>query len=159
VGQGDVEEVSWQQSGNGGGNYGWNCKEGSSDYLEQCAFQGTLIDPILEYQQSAANGCAVTGGYVYRGAISEMQGDYIYSDYCNGRIWVAAKSGGNWTENLWVDTVYHPSAFGEDEAGELYLVHVGTLSGNNILPNTGAIYRFVDPDPNLVYEDGFEELQ
>lgn len=159
VGQAEVEEVSWQSAtDSGGGNYGWNCKEGSSPYLSPCAFQGTLIAPILEYQQADANGCAVTGGYVYRGSISEMRGDYIYSDYCNGHIWFARKSGNNWSETLWQDTSYHPSAFGEDEAGELYLVHVGTLSGG-IQANTGVIYRFVDNNPDDVYEDGFEGNQ
>jgi len=129
-----VEEVvSWQAASDlGGGNYGWNCKEGSSDNLLDCAFQGTLIDPILEYQQSDASGCAVTGGYVYRGSISEMRGDYIYSDYCNGRIWFASKSGSSWSETLWQDTSLNPSAFGEDEAGELYLFMGRTGSQNGI---------------------------
>lgn len=159
VGQGDVEEVSWQSAGDpGGGNYGWNCKEGSEEYLSECDFQGVLIDPILEYPQTNSGGeCAVTGGYVYRGDITQMQGDYIYADYCNGRIWFASQSNGNWSESLWLDTNHHPSAFGEDENGELYLVHVGSFAGNQPASNTGALYRFVDPMPNLVFEDGFEE--
>jgi glucose/arabinose dehydrogenase len=151
VGQGSVEEISWQSaSHDGGDNYGWNCKEGSSDFLETCAAEVPLIDPILEYQHSSANGCSVTGGYVYRGAISAMQGDYIYSDYCNGHIWFADENGGDWSETLWLDTDYRPSAFGEDEAGELYLVHHGTAA------NTGAVYRFKLDVEESLFADGFE---
>lgn len=156
VGQGDVEEVSFQAANHaGGGNYGWNCKEGSSQYLPTCAFQGALIDPILEYQQVDTGGCAVTGGYVYRGGISEMWGDYIYADYCSGLIWFASQSEGSWTESLWQDTNRRPSAFGEDQSGELYLVHVGNSSGG-IEANTGVVYRFVDNNPDDVFDDGFE---
>ena len=117
-----------------------------------------MTDPILEYLQSSTGGCAVTGGYVYRGLISDMQGDYIYSDYCNGYIWFASEAGGVWSEVLWLDTNYRPSAFGEDEAGELYLVHIGTIQGG-ILPDTGAIYRFVDPSLGDIFGDGFEDHQ
>jgi len=157
VGQGAMEEVSFQAAGDsGGGNYGWNCKEGSMDYWTGCGVEGVLIDPILEYPQAGSNACAVTGGYVYRGAISEMRGDYVYADYCDGRIWFASQSSGNWVGAVWQDTVHHPSSFGEDEAGELYLVHVGNFSGGGIAANTGVIYRFEGDNPDDVFEDGFE---
>ena len=153
VGQNAVEEISWQSvSHDGGDNYGWNCKEGSSDFLDSCETQVPLIDPILEYLQATAGGCSVTGGYVYRGAISAMQGDYIYSDYCNGHIWFADENEGVWSETLWLDTNYRPVAFGEDEAGELYLVHHGTSA------NTGVIYRFKLNVEERLFADGFEEV-
>lgn len=99
----------------------------------------------------------MTGGYVYRGAIPDMQGDYIYSDYCNGYIWFAAGTDGDWNDTLWQDTSFHPSAFGEDEAGELYLVHIGTFENGPPEANTGAIYRFVDPSLGEIFKDGFED--
>lgn len=145
VGQGDIEEISWQAAADpGGGNYGWNCKEGSSVFNAGCEFPGNFIDPILEFLHSGTGACSVTGGYVYRGRISAMWGDYIYSDFCNGNIWFASQSGSNWNETLWQDTNHRPTAFGEDEAGELYLVHIG-----------GDIYRFVDVG---VFDDGFESI-
>jgi glucose/arabinose dehydrogenase len=161
VGQGSVEEISWQSALHGGGdNYGWNCKEGSSIFRDTCDSQVPMIDPILEYTQSSTGGCAVTGGYVYRGHISDMQGDYIYSDYCNGHIWFAGETAGNWTEVLWLDTNYHPSAFGEDEAGELYLLHIGTLQNGRPVAGTGVVYRFVDPSAvGRIFDDGFEGNQ
>lgn len=159
VGQNAVEEVSWQSADHvGGDNYGWNCKEGSSIYLGNCEAQVPLIDPILEYLQATAGGCSVTGGYVYRGVINAMQGDYIYSDFCNGYIWFADKNEGAWSESLWRNTDYHPSAFGEDETGELYLVHIGTLSSGLPVPNTGVVYRF-KLDENYLFADGFESTQ
>jgi glucose/arabinose dehydrogenase len=157
VGQGSVEEISWQSANHDGrNNYGWNCKEGSSLYLDTCDAEVPLIDPILEYLQATANGCAVTGGYVYRGAINAMQGDYIYSDYCNGYIWFADENEGAWSEVLWLDTDYHPSAFGEDEAGELYLVHIGTLVNFSPVANTGVVYRFKLDVEESLFADGFE---
>jgi hypothetical protein len=158
VGQGTVEEVSWQSAGHAGGdNYGWNCKEGSSNYPDTCSPQASMHDPILEYLQSDTGGCAVTGGYVYRGASTDMQGDYVYSDYCNGKIWFAHETGGNWNETLWLDTSFHPSSFGEDQAGELYLVHIGNLQKGRPVANTGAIYRFVSPSAGKVFRDSFED--
>lgn len=160
VGQGSVEEISWQSvQHDGGDNYGWNCKEGSSVYRGNCDFQQPMTDPILEYPQSSTGGCAVTGGYVYRGQIPDMQGDYIYSDYCNGYIWFASEDGGDWSEALWLNTNYHPSAFGEDEAGELYLVHIGTLQSGRPVADTGVVYRFVDPTLGGIFDDGFESNQ
>ena len=159
VGQSAVEEISWQSADHvGGDNYGWNCKEGSSIFLNTCEAQVPLIDPILEYLQATAGGCSVTGGYVYRGAINAMQGDYIYSDFCNGHIWFADENEGAWSEALWLNTDYHPSAFGEDEAGELYLVHIGTLSNGRPVANTGVVYRF-KLDEESVFADGFESTQ
>ncbi len=157
VGQGSVEEISWQSANHeGGDNYGWNCKEGTSIYRESCDAQVPLIDPILEYLHATAAGCSVTGGYVYRGSISTMKGNYIYSDYCNGLIWFADENEGVWSEALWLDTDYHPSAFGEDEAGELYLVHIGTLSGGSPLANTGVVYLFKRDGEGSIFADGFE---
>ena len=157
VGQRTMEEISWQSADHAGGdNYGWNCKEGSGNYPDSCEPQPSMVDPILEYTHVSTGGRAVTGGYVYRGNIATMQGDYIYSDYCNGYIWFAGETDGSWSESLWLDTGYHPSSFGEDEAGELYLVHIGTLDRGTPVPDTGAIYRFVSPSEGEIFVDGFE---
>jgi hypothetical protein len=76
----------------------------------------------------------VTGGYVYRGAkIPALSGFYIFGDYCNGRLWTLVRFGGAWRLSSLRDTPYSISSFGEDEAGELYLVNI-----------TGSVYRF-DP--------------
>ena len=42
--------------------------------------------PVVEY--SHAEGCSVTGGYVYRGSqVPALAGRYVFGDYCSGKIW------------------------------------------------------------------------
>jgi hypothetical protein len=94
--------------------------------------------PPIEYGHTGGN-CSVTGGYRYRGSVyPEFVGQYIYGDYCSGRIWSARQSGSSWSSTEVINTPYLISAFGEDEAGELYVLHHGS-------PN-GAVYR-VDASP------------
>jgi Ca2+-binding RTX toxin-like protein len=57
-----------------------------------------------------------------------MEGIYFYSDYCSGRIWGLKYNGTAWQDNdptgqhkPLLDTPYKVTAFGEDEAGNLYL--------------------------------------
>ena len=137
VGQGVREEVNIEPPGAGGGNYGWNIMEGAACYRAGCSSLG-LNAPVLDYTH--ADGCAMIGGYVYRGQrIPGLQGHYFYSDYCRG--WVrsfywnghAATDQRDWPSLAPGGTV---SSFGEDAAGELYV-----LSHDN-----GTVHRFV-PDP------------
>jgi len=87
-------------------------------------------------QYTHADGCSVSGGYVYRGdAIPSLQGTYFYADFCSGwvrsfryvngtatgqRSWPSLAPGGN------------VPSFGEDASGELYV-----MSAN------GGVYRVV----------------
>ncbi|MFQ5796788.1 MAG: PQQ-dependent sugar dehydrogenase, partial [Candidatus Bipolaricaulia bacterium] len=123
VGQGSWEEVNLQPvSSPGGENYGWRLMEGNHCFNPSTGCNdGTLIPSILEYDHSL--GCSITGGYRYRGAqIPELDGTYIYGDYCSGKIWGATEdSSGGWTVTELLDTNFLISTFGEDEAGELYL--------------------------------------
>ncbi len=128
VGQDAWEEIDFQAAASAGGqNYGWSCYEGNHIYNSgrNCTTYGTLTTPILEYAHGPGDsiGCAVTGGYRYRGTqFPAMDGVYLYGDYCTGTIWGAAYNGSSWTSSQLADTAYNISAFGEDEAGELYLV-------------------------------------
>ncbi len=59
--------------------------EGTSCFQRGCdaAAEGLTL-PVLEYTHD--EGCAVTGGFVYRGqAIPELDGQYFYGDWC-GRV-------------------------------------------------------------------------
>jgi glucose/arabinose dehydrogenase len=83
VGQGKWEEVDRIESG---GNYGWSIMEGFECYQGPGCDQTGLIPPRAVYDHDA--GCSITGGYVYRGAaMPELQGWYVYGDYCSGNIW------------------------------------------------------------------------
>jgi hypothetical protein len=66
----------------------------------------------------------VTGGHVYRGsAIPSLQGVYLFGDFCSGRIWGLRKSGAAWDNALLADTTLTITTFGEDEAGNVYVVN------------------------------------
>ena len=129
VGQNLYEEVDWQPAGTPSGrNYGWRRMEGFHCYdpATDCN-DGTLTLPILEHDHSL--GCSVTGGYVYRGAAyPQLNGVYVYGDYCSGTIWGAVRdASGVWSERA-IGTSQYISSFGEDEAGELYVVeHSGAV--------------------------------
>jgi glucose/arabinose dehydrogenase len=128
VGQNSIEEINVQKgSSKGGGNYGWNTMEGSRCFSGSSCDRSGLIRPVAEYP--TAEGCAVTGGYVYRGAaFPSLVGAYFYADYCNGRIFAldaARATREAVSERLVLETEISISSFGEDEAGELYVVGLG----------------------------------
>jgi hypothetical protein len=89
-----------------------------------------MVLPIVAYGRGEGV-CVVTGGYVYRGEqYTALQGTYLFGDYCTGQIWgfpaeQAASETVNYEELL--DTDLRIASFGEDEAGELYVV---SLSGS-----------------------------
>ena len=44
-----------------------------------------LTPPVAVYDHG--QGCAIIGGYVYRGPQTILQGAYLFSDVCSGTIW------------------------------------------------------------------------
>lgn len=121
VGQNRQEEIDVVVRG---GNYGWNLMEGELCHRgtpAQCA-RRELLPPIVAYGRS--DGVAVTGGYVYRGgAIPALCGVYLYGDYGSGKVWgLRYADGGLGTRRELLRTDHGISAFGEDAAGELYLL-------------------------------------
>ncbi|MEO8612192.1 MAG: PQQ-dependent sugar dehydrogenase [Chloroflexota bacterium] len=124
VGQNTWEEINFQPAGDHGGeNYGWNVYEGLHPYQNGQAIGA--VPPIAEYNHS--DGCSVTGGYVYRGnALPDLQGTYLFGDYCSGTIWAAKRdASGAWQTHVLMNSGIPVSSFGEDEAGELYVVNYG----------------------------------
>jgi glucose/arabinose dehydrogenase len=136
VGQHVREEIDAEAAGDGGRNYGWNVMEGEICYeTDPCETSGLTL-PVAVNDRT--NGeCAITGGYVYRGAnYPDLTGAYVFSDHCTGTLWaldaVAAISTGQAETLVLGDAGFGPSAFGEDEAGELYSVNL-----------RGEIYRLI----------------
>jgi glucose/arabinose dehydrogenase len=122
VGEWLWEEIDFQPADSPGGeNYGWEFYE-AENLRDTTAPNLDLVMPVIAYDHSF--GCSVTGGYVYRGeALPELQGLYFYGDYCTGNIWTAYRNeAGEWQANYFMQTGFQISSFGEDEAGELYLV-------------------------------------
>jgi len=118
VGQGEWEEVDRIIRG---GNYGWNILEGYECYrAASCNAAGTFL-PRASYSHEF--GCSVTGGYVYRGAaMPELQGWYVYGDYCSGKVWAVNAATNEGAAIPLADTGLTISSFAVLGDGELYLV-------------------------------------
>ncbi len=134
VGQDVVEEVDKVVAPlpDTGLNFGWRCYEGNTSFnTSGCPLQSTMVSPVATTSHNAGN-CSITGGFVYRGTTyPNLQGKYLFSDYCNSRIGVI-----NSTNSLTFTTPFSGNnfvCFGEDVNGELYIGSIG-----------GTIYRITD---------------
>jgi glucose/arabinose dehydrogenase len=122
VGQNAIEEINFEAAGTPGGqNYGWNYREGTQPFRGEIPAGLELVDPVFEYTHS--EGCSITGGHVVRAEhLPEWNGIYIYGDYCNGRVWGLLQGADGWQSELLFNTGVNISAFGKDEAGDIYLL-------------------------------------
>jgi glucose/arabinose dehydrogenase len=130
----DVGQYKWEEIDLvvAGGNYGWRIMEGTHCYNpeEGCSPDG-LIFPIAEYGHEHGR-CSITGGYVYRGhVIAALRGTYLFGDYCSGELFAISASANRRTSavpRVLKKTGFRISSFGEDEAGEVYIVdHKGGI--------------------------------
>ena len=136
VGQNKWEEVDLVVRG---GNYGWRVMEGLHCYSPVLFCEANqFIAPVLEYGHDHGR-CSITGGYVYRGRTASLAGRYFYGDYCSGEIFLLTKTQGGtaaYTPDVALRAPFRISSFGEDEAGELYVLdHGGGVY--LIAPSTG----------------------
>lgn len=138
VGQGEVEEIDLLLPGEAGVNFGWNILEGTREFAG--ADQSNLRKPIAEYfhGSSALQGNSITGGYVYRGPVTTLQGHYIFGDFASDNIWsfevdsiepgetLSAADFIQQTQNFTPDEgrINSLASFGEDDAGNLYLIDI-----------------------------------
>ena len=142
---GDVGQDAWEEVDiiNKGANYGWRLMEGTHCYnpASGCPVKGITL-PITEYSHKV--GISIIGGYVYNGQqIPALKSKYVFGDWTgpvfylqqSGNAWVRGKvSISNYPEN------YKITSFGEDPAGELYiLTNPDTGPGNT----KGALYKVV----------------
>jgi glucose/arabinose dehydrogenase len=124
VGQDSFEEVDMLTPQQGGANLGWNIREGTHPFASACSQTGsTLTDPIFDYDRSQGDE-TVIGGHVYHGTkMPALVGAHVFGDFISGRVWSLTKSGTTWTRaNLTTTAGGDLAAFGEDQAGELYVV-------------------------------------
>lgn len=125
VGQNAYEEINHVGAGRGGVNFGWKNREGAHAYQGGSKPSGA-VDPRFELSHNDGN-CAVTGGFAYRGSVVRgLAGTYVFADYCKGRL---LGGTGSTIRDLGVG-IDRPSSFGEDGAGELW-----------VLSLDGAVYR------------------
>lgn len=146
VGWSTAEEINYQPANSQGGeNYGWRLYEGDT-YLEQVDGadivdipKDELVFPIYfyphvppegeEYDKSYPVGCALIGGFAYRGeALPRLQGKYLYGDFCSGQVWTLFQNGEQWETELLVEAQTNITSFGEDASGEIYITsYVGEV--------------------------------
>ncbi len=124
VGESSHEEIDFQPArAPGGANYGWNCMEGDNCYPGggcTCNAPG-LTDPVHEYMHG--EGCAVIGGYVYRGcALPHLVGRYVFADRCDPGVRVFDPARG--TVSKAVVPLPAVNSLGEDLDGEIYILTV-----------------------------------
>ena len=151
VGQDCYEEVNWVPgSSTGGENYGWRSMEGTHCFDPADRFNcnptpvqcigapkcddASLTLPVVESAQTSG-ACSMTAGYAYRGCrITNLQGHYFWSDFCDGRINSFLIDAGVPTlQNDWTATVdpaprvlqFSMTSFGRDGEGEIYAVDRG----------------------------------
>jgi len=152
VGQNAREEINVLLNGTDGQNYGWDQREGTLG----AALAGA-IDPIYDYDHGvgALEGFSITGGYVYRGPISELDGHYFFADFATDNLWSLKLDGNddtlfdgtnfsdfiNWTDLVNTDVgvdIGSISSFAEDGNGNLYIISLN-----------GDIFRLVAvPEPS-----------
>jgi glucose/arabinose dehydrogenase len=114
-------------------NYGWRVFEGRARFTRGSpSAAGALVPPLSVY--SHADGCSITGGYVYRGSsVPAAVGRYFFGDFCTGTVWSLRVEDGRATglrkESARIGEL---SSFGEDGSGELYATSLN-----------GRIYRLL----------------
>ena len=163
VGQNAIEEIDVQPaSSTGGDDYGWRLREGTIQ-TPSGGVGGSkpagAIDPIYDYVHGfgPGEGHSVTGGYVYRGAVASLQGEYFFADFVSDGLWSVRWDGSDPSgfdgTNItsftdWTDTeAFTPdqgsltgiSSFGEDAAGDLYILTLG-----------GDVFRVPEPPAALL---------
>ena len=138
VGQGAIEEIDLIRPGEAGLNFGWNILEGTQNFAGGST--AGLTPPIAEYSHGTGptQGRSVTGGYVYRGPIASLQGQYFFGDFISGNIWSinvsSISQGATISSNAFnirtseftpdLGALDNFASFGEDDAGNLYLVGI-----------------------------------
>jgi len=145
VGEGAIEEIDLIGPEVAGDNFGWPILEGTR--VNASGSTAGLTPPIAQYSHGSGptQGNSVTGGYVYRGPVEALQGEYVFGDFISGNIWSfpvsAITLGATIPSSSFAirTTQFAPDAgaigniasFGEDDAGNLY-----------VLDFDGEIFRF-----------------
>lgn len=179
----------------GGRNYGWRCFEGTVPIVNTdlvattnnnfcpAAFNSPgFTGPVGEYNHgiatpipatrniTALTGCSITGGYVYRAcAIPELQGQYLFTDYCTGRILrtrlntttglldPATEMASIWAGSAavipnvpaYTRPTFTIVSFGEDAYGEVYIIASSNTGVSEVTPN-GRIFKIVSTAPGRI---------
>ena len=136
VGQGSIEEVDRVPTSQAGLNFGWPLYEGTQPLFGTSTAGLTM--PVTQYGHGSGplQGGSITGGFVYRGPVEQLQGLYVFADFISGNIWTvpisAAPAGSTIGSGAFTNrnAAFAPDAgtltqivgFGEDQTGNLFIV-------------------------------------
>ncbi len=142
VGQGRFEEIDMAPAVDGrdagrGVSFGWSAFEANERFNDDQFPDGHTL-PVTAYPHEDGN-CSVSGGVVARNSsFDELNGWYVYGDYCSGRVWAldttSVTSGPNGPVGtpriIQITTVPALAAIAEGPLGDIYAVS-----------NEGPMYR------------------
>lgn len=166
VGFRGFEEINFAKAGSQGIDFGWALREGTGPGPANGP-QGDTFNPI--HQLARPDAFSIVGGYVYRGPVSELQGQYFYADTVKQQVWSAEYdrdtdpndfNGQNFTSI--VDRTGELNAditsgelmrnivsFGEDNSGNLFIVDLG--DNFEATPGSGQVFMIrAVPEPSVV---------
>ncbi|MEX2168307.1 MAG: PQQ-dependent sugar dehydrogenase [Pirellulales bacterium] len=136
---GDVGWEMWEMLNRveRGGNYGWAVTEGRQSINPEWPRGPTpILPPTIDHPHSESS--SITDGLTYYGTrLKELHGTHVYGDYDTGKIWGFRYENGKVIDHRELaDTTHRIAGFGEDNAGEFYVLdHVaGTL--HRVVPNS-----------------------
>ncbi|WP_374128222.1 PQQ-dependent sugar dehydrogenase [Sphingomonas sp. 28-62-11] len=137
VGQAVLEEINLVPAGASGLNFGWNRREGTQPF-NGGSNSATFTPPVAEYAHGSGptQGNSITGGYVYRGPITTLNGQYFFGDFVSKNIWTIPSASFQQGQTLASSTFVNrkteltPSvgtldliaSFGTDQLNNLYIV-------------------------------------
>jgi glucose/arabinose dehydrogenase len=145
VGNNRYEEIDYLPIARSrGANFGWPAFEGFAPFRGGIP-RRAVVFPALAYPHHP--GCAVTGGYVVRDDRlarirgREIVGDYMFADYCTGKLYgfrprLGKRAG---KQRSFRFNIRYLSSLGEDNEGRIYVI-----TERGIDPGSkGSVYRLV----------------
>lgn len=157
---GDVGQDAWEEvdhvayNSDPAPNFGWRCYEGNASHITSgCQSASNYDMPIFVYSHSNANGCSITGGYVYRGGrYASLWETYFFTDYCTGNLWETRPNGAGGFNTVlggnYID--FELVSLGEDVYGELYVIAINQNVVYRIADTTSAPVAAIMGDTNVV---------
>jgi len=136
VGQDRLEEINLlpTDSYTDGANFGWASMEGTlkrPNYKPDVNYH----EPVHEYEHGDGR-CSIIGGVVVRdGSLEGLEGSFIYSDLCDGKIRALVFNGEQWVDHDLEAFVELPISFSRASDGRIY-----------VLSATGGIFRLEGKD-------------
>ncbi|MGL4489297.1 MAG: PQQ-dependent sugar dehydrogenase [Rhizobiaceae bacterium] len=153
VGQNAQEEIDVHRAGVASGlNFGWRIREGELPGIGTGT--GPFEEPVQVFDRTDAR--SITGGYVYRGPGTGMQGSYVFADFATGNVWALLQKPGGLeliditdrinSAGINIESI---TSFGESSDGSLFVVTFGggvfklsfdaaSGDGNDILSGGGG---------------------